>query len=98
MTGRFDGSTKCELDSVIRFLQAQGWFMKDSSCFLSDFRKTAKSHSGFWSCLHSDNACSHSAVVTYQLLEQFKWDVSEHQAYSFDLVTSDFHLFPELKS
>ncbi|GBN17753.1 hypothetical protein AVEN_236958-1 [Araneus ventricosus] len=45
-----------------------------------------------------DNAHLHSAVVTQQLLEQFKWDMSDHPAYSPDLETSDFHLFPELKN
>ncbi|GBM25953.1 Histone-lysine N-methyltransferase SETMAR [Araneus ventricosus] len=45
-----------------------------------------------------DNARPHSAIVTQQLLEQFKWDVCDHPAYSPDLATSDFHLFPELKN
>ncbi|GBO10529.1 hypothetical protein AVEN_247041-1 [Araneus ventricosus] len=45
-----------------------------------------------------DNARPHNAVVTQQLLEQFKWDLSVHPAYSPDLMTSDFHLFPELKN
>ncbi|GBL97727.1 hypothetical protein AVEN_248668-1 [Araneus ventricosus] len=45
-----------------------------------------------------DNACSLNAVVTRQLLEQFKWDVSNHPAYSPNIVTSDFHFFPELKN
>ncbi|GBM11167.1 hypothetical protein AVEN_133904-1 [Araneus ventricosus] len=45
-----------------------------------------------------DNARLHNAVVTQQLLEQSKWDVSEHPAYSPDLATSDFHFFPELKN
>ncbi|GBM91193.1 hypothetical protein AVEN_184529-1 [Araneus ventricosus] len=45
-----------------------------------------------------DNARPHSAVVTQHLLKQFKWSMSDHQAYSPDLATSDFHLFPELKN
>ncbi|GBM68052.1 hypothetical protein AVEN_222852-1, partial [Araneus ventricosus] len=45
-----------------------------------------------------DNARPQNAVVTQQLLEQFKWNVSDHLANSPDLVTSDFHLFPELKN
>ncbi|GBN07049.1 Histone-lysine N-methyltransferase SETMAR [Araneus ventricosus] len=48
--------------------------------------------------LNHDNACPHSAVVTQQFLEQFKWDVPDHPAYSPDLATNDFHLFPELKN
>ncbi|GBN54993.1 hypothetical protein AVEN_215495-1 [Araneus ventricosus] len=45
-----------------------------------------------------DNALPHNIVVTQQLLEQFKRDVSDHPAYGPDLATSDFHLFPELKN
>ncbi|GBM18834.1 hypothetical protein AVEN_203109-1 [Araneus ventricosus] len=44
-----------------------------------------------------DNPRPHSNVVTQQILEQFKWDVSDYPAYSPDLATSDFHLFTELK-
>ncbi|GBN28543.1 hypothetical protein AVEN_80322-1 [Araneus ventricosus] len=33
-----------------------------------------------------------------QLLERFKWDVSDHPPCSPDLATSDFHLFRELKN
>ncbi|GBM29253.1 hypothetical protein AVEN_155211-1 [Araneus ventricosus] len=43
-------------------------------------------------------ASPHNAVVTEQLLERFKWDVSDHPAYSPDLATSDFHLFSEFKN
>ncbi|GBN55108.1 hypothetical protein AVEN_74469-1 [Araneus ventricosus] len=45
-----------------------------------------------------DNAIPINAVVTQQLLEQFKWDESDHPEYNPDIVTSDFHLFPELKN
>ncbi|GBM04748.1 hypothetical protein AVEN_20193-1 [Araneus ventricosus] len=45
-----------------------------------------------------DNARPHSAVVTQQLLEKFRWDVSEYPAYSAHLAMSDFHPFPELKN
>ncbi|GBM11542.1 hypothetical protein AVEN_240676-1 [Araneus ventricosus] len=45
-----------------------------------------------------DNARIHSAVVTQQLLEQFKCDVYDHTAYCPDLSTSDFQLLPELKN
>ncbi|GBN74742.1 hypothetical protein AVEN_172419-1 [Araneus ventricosus] len=45
-----------------------------------------------------DNARPHNAVVTQQLLEQFRLDESDHTTYSPDLATSDFHLFPELKN
>ncbi|GBN38603.1 hypothetical protein AVEN_147028-1 [Araneus ventricosus] len=45
-----------------------------------------------------DSSRPHNAVVTQQLLEEFKWDLSDHPAYSPDLATSDFHLFPELEN
>ncbi|GBN30163.1 hypothetical protein AVEN_213964-1 [Araneus ventricosus] len=31
-------------------------------------------------------------------MEQFKWDASDHPAYSPGLATSDFHLLTELKN
>ncbi|GBN98073.1 hypothetical protein AVEN_198350-1 [Araneus ventricosus] len=45
-----------------------------------------------------DYSRPHSAVVIQNLLEQFKWDVSDHLTYSPDLAPSDFHLFSELKN
>ncbi|GBN34175.1 hypothetical protein AVEN_75105-1 [Araneus ventricosus] len=45
-----------------------------------------------------DNTRPHSAVVTQQLLLQFKWDASDLPTYSPDLATSDFHIFPESKN
>ncbi|GBM81588.1 hypothetical protein AVEN_82172-1 [Araneus ventricosus] len=45
-----------------------------------------------------DNARPPNAVVTQQLLKQFKWDVSDHSAYNPELATSDIHLFRELKN
>ncbi|GBM95081.1 hypothetical protein AVEN_111037-1 [Araneus ventricosus] len=55
MAGRIDAPSKCELRSVILFLQAAGWFVKGDqcSCSLSDFTTTAMRHSDFWSCPHS---------------------------------------------
>ncbi|GBM97468.1 hypothetical protein AVEN_176927-1 [Araneus ventricosus] len=55
MASRTDDPAKCELRSVIRFLQAEGWFMENDqcSCFFSDLTMTAKSYSDFWSCPHS---------------------------------------------
>ncbi|GBN33671.1 hypothetical protein AVEN_95286-1 [Araneus ventricosus] len=37
------------------------------------------------------------SMSSRQLLEQFKWDVSDHGICP-DLATTDFHLFPELKN
>ncbi|GBM18822.1 hypothetical protein AVEN_203100-1 [Araneus ventricosus] len=45
-----------------------------------------------------ENTCPHKAVVTQQLLEQFKLDVSDHPTNFPDLAPSDLHLFPELKN
>ncbi|GBM68106.1 hypothetical protein AVEN_173092-1 [Araneus ventricosus] len=66
--------------------------------FLSDFTTTEKSPLTSGVVFIRDNARPHSAVVTQQLLENFKWDVSDHPAYIPDLATSDFHLFSELKN
>ncbi|GBN31836.1 hypothetical protein AVEN_88678-1 [Araneus ventricosus] len=98
MAGGIVPPAKCELRSVIRFLQAEGCFVENDQCiyFLSDFTTTAKSHSDFWSCLHSWQRQPSQAVITQELLKQFKLDVSDHPAYRPDLATSDFHLFPEL--
>ncbi|GBN23615.1 hypothetical protein AVEN_15337-1 [Araneus ventricosus] len=74
MVGRIDASAKCELRSVNRFFQAEGWFVENDqfSCFLSHFTTTVKRHSDFSRCLHSCNARLHSTAVTQQLLEQFE--------------------------
>ncbi|GBN00116.1 hypothetical protein AVEN_84473-1 [Araneus ventricosus] len=47
MAGGIDAPAKCELRSVISFLQAEGWFVENDqcSCFLSDLMMTSKSHS-----------------------------------------------------
>ncbi|GBM89818.1 hypothetical protein AVEN_166481-1 [Araneus ventricosus] len=99
MADRIEAPSKCELRSVILFLQGEGWFVEDDqcSCFLLDFTTTAKSRSDFWSCPHS-NSRPHSAVAIQQLLKQFKLGVSDHLAYSPDLATSDFYLLHQLKN
>ncbi|GBM68109.1 hypothetical protein AVEN_173094-1 [Araneus ventricosus] len=97
MVGRIDAPTKCELCSVILFLQTEGKKTINAavSCQTSQLRSAILT-SGVVSI--RDNARPHSAVVTQQLLVQFKWDVSVHQAYTPDLATSDFYLFPELRN
>ncbi|GBO06424.1 hypothetical protein AVEN_59800-1 [Araneus ventricosus] len=45
-----------------------------------------------------ENSRPYNVVETQQLLEQFEWEVSDHPAYSPDLVTSDSHLFFELEN
>ncbi|GBN14515.1 hypothetical protein AVEN_13738-1 [Araneus ventricosus] len=79
---------------------AEVWFVEKNqcSCFLSDFTRLRRIFRTFGFVLIHDNARRHSAVVTQQLLEQLKWDVSDHPAFNPDLATSDFHLFPELKN
>ncbi|GBM63761.1 hypothetical protein AVEN_43373-1 [Araneus ventricosus] len=100
MANRIDSPAKCELRSAIRFSIAEGWFVeKDQfSYFLSDFTKLRRPILTSGVVLIHDNARFHKNVVTQQLLEKFKWDISDHPAYSPDLATSDFHLFPELKN
>jgi histone-lysine N-methyltransferase SETMAR len=47
--------------------------------------------------LLQDNARPHAASRTQAMLQEFGWEVFDHPAYSPDLATSDFHLFPKLK-
>ena len=44
-----------------------------------------------------DNARSHSAIRTQNLIRSFGWDQIDHPLYSPDLAPSDFHLFRYLK-
>jgi histone-lysine N-methyltransferase SETMAR len=44
-----------------------------------------------------DNACPHAAARMQAMLQESGWEVFEHTAYSPDLASSDFHLFPKLK-
>jgi len=48
-------------------------------------------------CLLHENARPHSAHVTIELLEKFKWDLLDHPPYIQDLAPSDLHLFLQLK-
>ena len=47
--------------------------------------------------LHHDNASSHTAKMTKDLVASFGWEVLEHPPYSPDLAPNDFYLFPKLK-
>lgn len=47
--------------------------------------------------LTHDNARPHTANLIKILLQDFKWDVSDHPPYSPDLAPSDYHLFCRLK-
>ncbi|GBM50047.1 hypothetical protein AVEN_90784-1 [Araneus ventricosus] len=44
-----------------------------------------------------DNARPHTASVTRDLVQRFRWNVLEHPSYSLDPAPSDFHLFGPLK-
>lgn len=44
-----------------------------------------------------DNATPHSARITKELLETFKWEEWEHPPYSPDLAPCDFHVFGPMK-
>jgi hypothetical protein len=44
-----------------------------------------------------DNARSHAAARTQEMLPEFGWEVFEHPAYSPNWAASDFHLLPALK-
>ena len=44
-----------------------------------------------------DNARSHSAAQTQDLITPFRWEQMDHPPYSRDLAPSDFHLFLHLK-
>jgi hypothetical protein len=43
-----------------------------------------------------DNARPHAAARTQAMLQEVGWEDFEHPAYSPDLATSGFHLFPKL--
>lgn len=45
-----------------------------------------------------DNAKPHTAKVTRQTLEKFRWEVIPHPPYSPDLSPSDYHLFRSLSN
>lgn len=44
-----------------------------------------------------DNACPHTADVTQDLIEEFRWNVFGDPPYSLDLAPNNFDLFPQLK-
>ncbi|GBN25507.1 hypothetical protein AVEN_219402-1 [Araneus ventricosus] len=59
---------KCELHSVIHFLQPEGWFVENDQCshFLSDLKTTAKSILTSGVVFVHDKGHLHSAVLTQQ--------------------------------
>ncbi|GBL95933.1 hypothetical protein AVEN_227157-1 [Araneus ventricosus] len=97
MTSRHVPSASC-VGLFAFFKQKVGlWKTINAVVFCQTLRRLRRTILTSGVVLIHDNARPHSAVVTQRLLEQFKWDVSDHP-YSPDLATSDFHLFPELKN
>ncbi|GBN11875.1 hypothetical protein AVEN_264558-1 [Araneus ventricosus] len=88
-------SASCVVLSLSRRLVCEN---DQCSCFCQPLRRLRRSIQTSGVVLICESARPHSAVVTQQLLEQFKLDGSVCSAYSPDLATSDFHLFPELKN
>ncbi|GBL96790.1 hypothetical protein AVEN_141226-1 [Araneus ventricosus] len=99
MSGRIDALAMCELRSGIRYslLKNKVGLWKtingDVSCQTLQRMQRVILTSGF--VIIHDNAHLFSDIVTQQFLEQFKLGVSDHPAYSPDLATCDFYLFPE---
>ncbi|GBM69954.1 hypothetical protein AVEN_210605-1 [Araneus ventricosus] len=94
IAGRIDAPTKCELRSVIRFFtQKVGlWKTIDAAVSCQTLRQLRRALLTSGVVLIHDSTRPHSAVVTQQLLEQFKRFVSDHPAYSPDLTMRDFHI------
>jgi transposase len=44
-----------------------------------------------------DNAPTHSAAATVNLLNSWSWEILPHPPYSPDLAPSGFHIFPKMK-
>ncbi|XP_015432649.1 PREDICTED: histone-lysine N-methyltransferase SETMAR-like [Dufourea novaeangliae] len=47
---------------------------------------------------HHDNAPAHSSAIAQEKLSKLKFEILPHPPYSPDLVPSDFHVFPKLKT
>jgi histone-lysine N-methyltransferase SETMAR len=45
-----------------------------------------------------DNAPSHTAAATVEVINSYKWQLLSHPPFSQDLAPCDFYLFPELKN
>ena len=56
-------------------------------------------HSTVYGCkfIHLDNAPSHNATLTLNLIQQLGWTHLPHPAYSPDLAPNDFWLYSRLK-
>ncbi|GBN03122.1 hypothetical protein AVEN_98388-1 [Araneus ventricosus] len=79
MACRIVDPVKCELRSVIRFLQAEGWFV-GASVYCQTLRRLQGAILTSGVVLIHDNALPNNAVITQPLLEQFKREVSDHPA------------------
>ncbi|GBM74142.1 hypothetical protein AVEN_216154-1 [Araneus ventricosus] len=114
MAGRIGAPAKCEFSNVIHFLQAEGSSAAEidrrmnrvyGENFMSilvlcmngaeNFKTGEPTFMTKTQVCRNRRSCSTSSR---QLLEQFKWDVSDYPAYSPVIATSDFHLFLEVKN
>ncbi|GBM24481.1 hypothetical protein AVEN_92995-1 [Araneus ventricosus] len=100
MADRTDATAKSELSSVIYFLKQKIglWKTINASVSCQTLRRLRRTILISGVVFIHENVRPCNAVLTQQRLEQFKWVAYDHPAYSPDLATCDFHLFPELKN
>ncbi|GBM25232.1 hypothetical protein AVEN_153414-1 [Araneus ventricosus] len=98
MVSRIDAPSKSVMLFAFFKQKAGLWKTINAAVYCQTLRPPLRSMLTSGVVLIHDNAFPHSAVVIQQRLKQFKWDVSNYPAYSPDLATSDFHLFPELEN
>uniref|UniRef100_A0A1B6IVE1 Mos1 transposase HTH domain-containing protein n=1 Tax=Homalodisca liturata TaxID=320908 RepID=A0A1B6IVE1_9HEMI len=106
MAALIENPAKCELRSVIRFLNAQNVrpieIYRQIKAVYGDNAMSAiqNKRRGMLSSkvvLIHDNARPHCSARTKAELNSFKWQIFGHPPYSPDLAPSDYHLFPKLK-
>ena len=111
MAATIDAPVKCDLRSVISFLQAEGSSAAEihrrmsnvyGENFMSDgsVREWCRKFKERRTDVHDEGGHGRKsvAVATKDLLKKFNWEVFDHPPYSPDLAPSDFHLFRKLKA
>ncbi|GBL85510.1 hypothetical protein AVEN_34672-1 [Araneus ventricosus] len=83
---------KPPIEPLKRQTKAEGWFVENDQCSFScqTLRRLRGVIPTSGVVLIQNNVRPHNAVVTQQLLEQFKWDLSDHPAHSPDLAKRGF--------